>query len=243
MSQPGHQPHRLLPRLLRLLLSLPLVAGVSCSSHRFYAKIDGSGKICNLPAVQWASPNTFIYRRDRARPFCFHRGNGEIIEPAAIVTDGGSVPKVAWSYAGFSPWDYAPAYIVHDWLYEAHRQNRAGGLTPQGTMKFYSREEADLILAEVIKTQMRDPRFRTNESPWHVNRIYWGVRRWGNWAWNKKPQPVTEDGESGPQFNPLDLVPVPHPGKTLGVIGSLLAPHPSTPDPPPAKPEQRRAGR
>ena len=103
-----------------------MVAGSGCSSLRFYGQIDGGGKICNLPAVQWTSPNTFIYRREAARPFCFHRGNGEIIEPANIFTDGGSIPKVAWA-AGFSPWDYAPAYIVHDWLYEAHRQHRAGG--------------------------------------------------------------------------------------------------------------------
>ena len=94
-------------------------------------------------------------------------------------------------------------------------------------MKHYSREEADLVLAEVIKAQMRDPRFRTVESPWHVNRIYWNVRRWGGWAWsNKRPRPVAET-ESGPQFNPLDLVPVPHPGRDAR--GDRLAPR-TTPE-------------
>ncbi|RXT51422.1 hypothetical protein B6S44_21260 [Bosea sp. Tri-44] len=37
-----------------------------------------------------------------------------------MYTDGGSIPKIAQAFNGFSPWGYAPAYMIHDWLFVAH---------------------------------------------------------------------------------------------------------------------------
>ena len=33
-----------------------------------------------------------------------------------MYTDGGSIPRIAQAFNGFSPWGYAPAYMIHDWL-------------------------------------------------------------------------------------------------------------------------------
>jgi hypothetical protein len=36
-----------------------------------------------------------------------------------MYTDGGSIPRIAQVFNGLSPWGYAPAYMVHDWLFTA----------------------------------------------------------------------------------------------------------------------------
>ena len=38
-----------------------------------------------------------------------------------MYTDGGSIPKIAQVFNGLSPWGYAPAYMVHDWLFTARQ--------------------------------------------------------------------------------------------------------------------------
>ena len=37
-----------------------------------------------------------------------------------MYTDGGSIPKIAQVFKGLSPWGYAPAYMIHDWVFIAH---------------------------------------------------------------------------------------------------------------------------
>lgn len=217
----------------RSLIAVFMLWQSSCSGQRFYSKIDGSGKIVNAPIVRWRSPNTFIYAPDPQKPFYFKRGNGEVIVPQNIYTDGGTVPKAAWRYVG-TPWDYAPAYIIHDWLYEANRRRIAGGASPDGHPIHYNRAEADLILAEALKSQMEDPEFRTKRSAWHVQGIYWGVRYGAETAWNEKPRPV-EEGETGPRLNPLTLLPLPNTRTLTGVIESFFSPLG-------AKPEQAEPG-
>lgn len=215
---------------VRLLVAVVMVGQGSCSGHRFYSKIDGNGKIVNAPVVHWRSPNTFVYAPDPKKPFHFRRGNGEVIVPQNIYTDGGSVPKAAWRYVG-TPWDYAPAYIIHDWLYEANRRRIAGGVSPDGHPIHYNRAEADLILAEALKSQMEDPAFLTKRSPWHVQAIYWGVRYGAETAWNERPRPVKEE-EAGPRLNPLSLLPLPDTRTLSGVLESFFSPVGAKPEKP-----------
>lgn len=40
-----------------------------------------------------------------------------------MFTDGGSIPRVGWIAESLSPWGYAPAYLVHDWDFDAHHCN------------------------------------------------------------------------------------------------------------------------
>ena len=60
-------------------------------------------------------------------------------------TDAGSIPRVIWSIPGLSPWDYLPAYMIHDWDFKAHHE----GLSDR------TFEQANLTLAEGIYTLMK----------------------------------------------------------------------------------------
>jgi len=52
--------------------------------------------------------------------FRFIRGTGEAIEPGMMFTDGGSIPRALWVFKDLSPWAYAPAFLIHDWLFDSH---------------------------------------------------------------------------------------------------------------------------
>ena len=42
------------------------------------------------------------------------------IRPKLMYTDGGSIPRNFWSFDGLSPWEYGPAFILHDWIFSRH---------------------------------------------------------------------------------------------------------------------------
>jgi hypothetical protein len=65
----------------------------------------------------------FVFVPDPRDPLTFTRpthGPAKTIRPGVMYTDGGSVPRIAQIFKGFSPWGYAPAYMVHDWVFTAH---------------------------------------------------------------------------------------------------------------------------
>lgn len=70
----------------------------------------GDGKFIYVPVPD--DELTFQFQSTRAK---------YTIVPDPIYTDGGSIPKPAQIFKGFSPWDYAPAYILHDWIFVANR--------------------------------------------------------------------------------------------------------------------------
>ena len=86
------------------------------------------------------------------------------IVPEMMYTDGGSIPRMAQIFNGFSPWGYAPAYMVHDWIFVA--KNCTTDNDPQGDeaqiadMKF---EESADIMAEAIKTLVAEKRVKPND--------------------------------------------------------------------------------
>jgi hypothetical protein len=200
------------PQHIRLYFVLLTALLSSCASKLDYKDVM-VGKIVGKPSIQWETPNRFVLHPHRAQPFRFIRYNGDIIIPQDLRTDGGSIPRVLWGYDGFSPWQFTPAYLVHDWIYEAKRRSlppnttRSGIYRANGITVPYTRAEADQIMAEVIKTQMRDPNFNTVESPWHLEKIHWAVQRYGQDAWNGHPDPVSHE-EAGPSVTAADLLPL-----------------------------------
>ena len=196
----------------------------SCAADRFYQQVDGTGEITGRPAVVWTQPDKFVYAHQLNTDFKFSRPNGEVIHPGSIETDGGSIPRILWSQKDFSPWTYAPAYLVHDWMYEAHRRKVPAGKDADGNPIYYTKAQADWIMAEIIKAQMENPeQFNTRKSTGNLRRIYWAVSKFGNTAWNGEPHPVvtttaTEEFISDTLRN-LPLLPV------LGSLKSeLLSP-------------------
>lgn len=67
---------------------------------------------------------TFLFVPDPRAPLTFRRhdaqGTATVIRPGLMYTDGGSIPKIAQVFKGLSPWGYAPAYMIHDWLFVGH---------------------------------------------------------------------------------------------------------------------------
>ncbi|MES0058388.1 hypothetical protein [Mesorhizobium sp. M0041] len=66
----------------------------------------------------------FLFVPDPRDPLIFHRADpaapGSLIKPGLMYTDGGSIPKIAQVFKGLSPWGYAPAYMIHDWVFISH---------------------------------------------------------------------------------------------------------------------------
>lgn len=120
---------------------------------------DRAGTFGGTIAVTVAGPRTYHYIPDEDDPLYFLRASGELIKPGALTTDGGSIPRVAWAIPGLDPWTYLAAYVVHDWLFNT---------------KSHSFEQANLILAEALYTQMTaapNSPFRAPED-W---RVAWAV--------------------------------------------------------------------
>lgn len=71
-----------------------------------------------------------------------------------MYTDGGSIPRFLWGIEGYSPWGYAPAYIIHDWLFEAKHCS----YQPDNKYTFQDSVE---VMAEGLKAVMEAaPEFR-----------------------------------------------------------------------------------
>ena len=79
-------------------------------------------------------------------PLRFVRSTGEVIQPGRMITDGGSVPRVAWVIPDIDPITYIHAYLVHDWDFLRHHCHAT-----------YPRDfdMVNLTLAEGIYTLMR----------------------------------------------------------------------------------------
>jgi len=88
------------------------------------AKISGSLFVMWVGEGGSSGDGRFVFVPDPSDPLTFRRANasspGAVIQPGLMYTDGGSIPKVAQVFNGLSPWGYAPAYMIHDWMFTAH---------------------------------------------------------------------------------------------------------------------------
>lgn len=81
-----------------------------------------------------------------------------------MYTDGGSIPRVAQIFNGLSPWGYAPAYMIHDWLFVARHCRRDGDGDPAyagaGDLSF---RDSYQVLDEAIATLVAERRVARND--------------------------------------------------------------------------------
>ncbi|MBP3960053.1 M6 family metalloprotease domain-containing protein [Gemmata sp. G18] len=125
--------------------------------------------------LQQIGERDYLYTPDRNDPLRFRRSSGEIIQPGRMVTDGGSVPRVAWVIPDINPWTYIKAYLVHDWDFIRHHCDTT-----------YARDfpTVNLTLGEGIYTLMR-----TNEvgTDWRkVELVYEAVSSFvGQQVWGR----------------------------------------------------------
>lgn len=107
-----------------LFVMMPL-AGVGCVTGGTGPV--AQGEIQGRTLLAWEDGFRFVYIPKPSDPliYTFPKSNplsatlGKI-QPGTMYTDGGSIPRLFWSQDGLSPWDYGPAFILHDWIFNRH---------------------------------------------------------------------------------------------------------------------------
>ncbi|WP_284449008.1 DUF1353 domain-containing protein [Pseudoxanthomonas mexicana] len=134
-------------RLTKFLVPLLLLALTGCATFEQHYTRTEPGKLKGKLLVQWIEPDEFIFTPDKENPLTFTRSNGKTITPGRMYTDGGSIPRPLWILRSYSPWGYAPAFIVHDWLFEMKHCELE-------EHQLYTHTEAANVMSEVMKTMM-----------------------------------------------------------------------------------------
>jgi len=160
-----------------------LAAGCATLNYKKVKTGEFSGKV----QVTWIAPDYFIYDPAPGDPLIFKRADGKTIEPQRMYTDGGSIPPFLWGIPGYSPWSYAPAYMIHDWLFEAHHCGIAN-------LDWVTFDDSATILAEAIKTLMEGG--EVPRDPEVVDVIYSGVSSF-------VAQDLWSNGQCHPPTGPL----------------------------------------
>ena len=135
-------------RIVTALAALVLLGGCSDWTYQRTA----TGKLKGTLMVKWLSQDQFVFLPDAQDPLTFTRAGNEVITPKEMFTDGGTIPPALRAIKAYSPWGYAPAFIVHDWLFVMHHCKLPGH-------ENYDLEKAATVMAEAIKTMMEDPKF------------------------------------------------------------------------------------
>ncbi len=130
-------------RQLALVTVSLALAGCASQPYRDAAP----AKLTGALEVRWVKNDYFLFLPNKDEPFTLLRKDGTKIQPGPMYTDGGSIPRFLWGVEGYSPWGYAPAYIVHDWLFEA----KHCGYEPDNKYDF---EESVQVMAESLKAVM-----------------------------------------------------------------------------------------
>ena len=133
-------------RSIAAWLSVSLALPLAGCAELFYSRMPTGGFNGKL-TVEWIAPNQFIYRPDAQDPLTYRTSDGRVIRPQLMLTDGGSIPRLFWSAPSFAPWDFAPGYIVHDWLFHQHH-------CQLDDWQQWDFPRSASVLAEGIKTQM-----------------------------------------------------------------------------------------
>ena len=141
------------------LAKLACLATLASCGHVDYENAP-AGKFSGSLFVMWIDDGgalgdgTFVYVPHPDQPQKFTRtaqGSVRTIKPQMMYTDGGSIPRIAQVFQGFNPWGYAPAYIVHDWLFVARQCNTDGlANTAEEKVANVTFQESAEIIAEAI---------------------------------------------------------------------------------------------
>jgi len=154
----AHRPDGPVPHRAGLLAIFVVTAAATAGCDSWHYSKVHPGDLHGRLVVQWVDHDKFIFVPDREKPLTFTRYNQEAITPGPMYTDGGSIPRSLWALRSYSPWGYAPAYIVHDWLFQMKHCDLPGS-------ERYTVDEAAWVLAEVMKTMME------KEGPEAVNKL------------------------------------------------------------------------
>lgn len=133
-------------RPVRVPMCICIAIQLAGCAQVFYAKTR-SGKFAGHLDVEWIAPNHFVYRPHPTKPLTYIAADGKVVRPQLMYPDGGSIPRLFWSEPNWGPWDFAPGFIIHDWLFLQHR-------CKTGDWQDFSFDRSADLLAEALKTQM-----------------------------------------------------------------------------------------
>jgi hypothetical protein len=159
----------------RALAALSALVAASCAGvDPDYASLK-AGRFQGSLVVVWigegggSGDGRFLYVPDPDDPLTFRRSDataaGAVIRPGIMYTDGGSIPKIAQAFRGFSPWGYAPAYMIHDWLFVARHCLKDGSpdqrYRPLAAVTF---PDSAKIIGEAIRTLVETRRVSRDDT-------------------------------------------------------------------------------
>lgn len=162
---------------VKCLLTCGTLLLVSGCGSLDYENVSANGQLDGRLFVMWVgegSPNSgdgkFVFVPNPSDPLRFTRRDSEnrevgpTFQPGLMYTDGGSIPRLATVFKGFSPWGYAPAYMVHDWLFIANHCV-IDGMATEEQMKVEGMmfKESAIVIAEVIKSLQISGQVATND--------------------------------------------------------------------------------
>lgn len=139
-------------RALALTIAALFLAGCTDWFYGRHYERTETGELKGKLVVEWLSPDSFLFVPDSEDPLTFRRKNDEVIQPNQMYTDGGSIPAALRAIKSYSPWGYAPAFILHDWLFVMQACKIPG-------YENFDLDKAATIMSEAMKTIMEDPKY------------------------------------------------------------------------------------
>lgn len=168
----------------------------ACTTTNLYQSAP-VGRFSGVLLVMWvgegqsgSGDGKFVFVPDPGNPLTFVRSNpalpGAVLRPGTMYTDGGSIPKIAQLFTGLSPWGYAPAYMIHDWLFTARHCIVDGSTDPiHDSVRSVNFDQSGTILIEAIRTLVAENKVRQNDVA--VSLVNTGVRSGtARRYWNEK---------------------------------------------------------
>jgi hypothetical protein len=185
---------------MRLLIAAIAACFLSACQVAHYSAVK-EGKFYGKLNVRWIGEDNFIFYQNREQPFYFERHDGTKIVPNSIYTDGGSIPGFVRGLPGLSPWGVAPSFIIHDWLFEAHKRKLPG-------YEAYTLQDTAQIMSECTKTLMKSRPKKKTEGAGDVSEasvkkrkfamyaMYVAVKSWvARGIWDKPPGTLPPEEE------------------------------------------------
>ncbi|MGD9784874.1 MAG: hypothetical protein AB7E80_13645 [Hyphomicrobiaceae bacterium] len=160
-----------------------------------------TGTLKGTLQIRWLSQDTFLFSPDPADPLVFTRSDGTSIQPQTMYTDGGTIPLALRAIKAYSPWGYAPAYIIHDWLFVMKQCKLKGYET-------WTLDDAANVMSEAIKTLMEKPDFGGPNKLVHYS-MYEAVR-------SKTAQDYWDNGKCNAPGAAMQRTPAPGATRSLG---------------------------
>ncbi|PIE15368.1 MAG: hypothetical protein CSA68_06745 [Rhodobacterales bacterium] len=154
--------------ILLLLITVLAACGTVDFDKAPVGRFEGSLLVMWVREGNRLGDGRFVFVPSRTNPLTFHRNKPGAavtrIRPEMMYTDGGSIPKAGQLFNGFSPWGYAPAYMIHDWLFVArHCLNDGAPSDEERKIANMAFQESAEITAEAIKTLIASGKVKKND--------------------------------------------------------------------------------